>query len=148
MNGWLLDTNVVSELRKPHCDKRVKTWADAQPPTLFFLSRITIAEIRFGIEQAEDASFRRALERWLASELRVWFADRMLDLDEDVIVMWRRMVARGKTQNHTFAQPDLVIAATAAVHDLCVATRNIDDFLRAGVSVFNPWTDDVPRKQA
>jgi hypothetical protein len=68
----------------------------------------------------------------------VWFADRILDVDEDVILAWRRLVAAGKAANHTFAQPDLFIAATAVVHDLCVVTRNVDDFVRAKVPVLNP----------
>lgn len=146
MNGWLLDTNVVSELRKPQCDGRVKAWTDGQPPATFFLSRVTIAEIRFGIERVPKAdTFRRQLELWLETGLRAWFAGRILDVDEDVLVTWRGLVERGRAQNHTFAQPDLFIAATAAIHELCVVTRNIDDFLRAGVAVLNPWTDTVPR---
>lgn len=145
MKGWLLDTNVVSELRKPHCDPRVKAWAASHPPASFFLSRITIAEIRFGIERVARAEFRRALEAWLDTGLRVWFADRILDVDEEVILARRRMVERGRRRGHTFAQPDLFIAATAAVHDLCVVTRNVDDFTRAKVPVLDPWTDTAPR---
>ena len=141
MNGWLLDTNVVSELRKPHCHPKVKAWADAQRPTSFHLSRITLAEIRYGIELRADGPFRDELQSWLDGTLRPWFADRILDLDEDTILVWRRLVALGKAANHTFAQPDLFIAATALVHGLCVVTRNIDDFIRAKAPVLDPWND-------
>lgn len=74
MNGWLLDTNVVSELRKTRPNRRVKEWSDAQAPDAFYLSTITIAEIRFGIECQTDTPFRQDLEDWLAHRLRPWFA--------------------------------------------------------------------------
>jgi predicted nucleic acid-binding protein len=137
VRGWLLDTNVISELRKPNCDARVKAWADGQEPSTLFLSRVTIAEIRYGIERlpAVHRSQKR-LEAWLADELRPWFADRVLDVDEEV---------QGEAIRHTFLQPDLLIAATAILHDLCVVTRNIDDFVPTGVALLNPWTDSVPR---
>lgn len=138
MTDWLLDTNVISELRKPRCQPAVRAWADAQPPQSLHLSRVTVAEIRFGIERVADAAFRRQLSHWLGATLRPWFAGRILDIDEEVILEWRRMVERGRSAGHTFSQPDLFIAATAAVGGLCVVTRNTDDFERAGVAVFNP----------
>ena len=146
MRGWLLDTNVISELRKPNCDARVKAWADDQEPSTLFLSRVTIAEIRYGIERlpAVDRS-RKRLEAWLADELRPWFADRVVDVDEEVLLIRRRLIEQGEAIRHTFFQPDLFIAATAILHDLCVVTRNIDDFPPTEVALFNPWTDSVPR---
>jgi hypothetical protein len=146
VRGWLLDTNVISELRKANCDAQVKAWADSQPPTSLYLSRVTIAEIRYGIERSPTADrSRRRWEAWLTNELRPWFADRLLAVDEDVFVVWRRLIEKGKAVRHTFPQPDLFIAATAVLHDLCVVTRNSADFLRTGVSVLNPWTDNEPR---
>ena len=140
MNGWLLDTNIVSELRKKHPDNGVKTWADAQVAASLFLSTITLAEIRYGIERQSEPGFRNELETWLDNVLRPWFADRILPVDEEVILEWRRMVARGRERSITFSQPDLFIAATAHVHSLTVCTRNERDFLRAEVPVFNPWS--------
>lgn len=78
MKGWLLDTNVISELRKKNCHPAVKAWADRQSPTSFYLSTITMAEIRFGIEKAEDEAFRQELNQWLDQVLRPWFGDRLL----------------------------------------------------------------------
>jgi predicted nucleic acid-binding protein len=66
-------------------------------------------------------------------------------VDEDVFVIWRRLVEDGKAMRHTFPQPELFIAATATLHDLCLVTRNVDDFVRTGVSLLNPWTDTDPR---
>jgi predicted nucleic acid-binding protein len=147
VRGWLLDTNVVSELRKSNCDARVKTWSDGQSAASLFLSRVTIAEIRYGIEQLPVAdSSRQRLEAWLTDELRPWFSDRLLDVNEDVFVIWRRLVEQGKVMRHTFPQPDLFIAATAILHDLCLVTRNTGDFLRTGVSLLNPSVDTHPRQ--
>lgn len=139
MTGWLLDTNVISELRRPECDPAVKAWSDGQPPESFFLSTVTIAEIRFGIERQQDAAFRRELTGWLDHRLRPWFAGRILEIDEEVILEWRRLAAAGRERGITFSQPDLFIAATARVHGLTVATRNMADFERAEVEVLNPW---------
>jgi toxin FitB len=146
VRGWLLDTNVISELRKPNCDARVKAWSDSQLPSELFLSRITIAEIRYGIERlsATDPS-RKRLEAWLTNDLRPWFSDRLLDVDEDVILIWRRLVEMRKTMRHRLPQPDLFIAATGILHDLCIVSRNTSDFARTGVPVLNPWTDSHPR---
>jgi predicted nucleic acid-binding protein len=139
MKGWLLDTNVISELRKQNCHPAVKAWSDRQSPNSFYLSTITMAEIRFGIERTKDDVFRQELNEWLDQVLRPWFSDRLLGVDEEVILQWRRMVEQGRKENYTFSQPDLFIAAIAVVHDLCVVTRNVEDFKKSGVPVFNPF---------
>lgn len=144
MKGWLLDTNIVSELRKPNCHPAVKQWSDSQPPHSFYLSTVTLAEIRFGIERTPDVAFRQELTQWLDSTLRPWFSDRILAVDEEVILTWRNLVETGRKQGYTFSQPDLFIAATAVLHHLCVVTRNITDFQKSGVAVFNPFTDFQP----
>jgi toxin FitB len=104
-----------------------------------YLSTVTMAEIRFGIEQLSDEARQSTLSAWLDNELRSWFAGRILAVDEEVILEWRRMVARGRSVRHTFSQPDLFIAAIASVHKLCVVTRNVKDFQVAEVSVLDPW---------
>ena len=138
VNGWLLDTNVVSELRKTRPNRRVKAWSDAQSADSFFLSSVTLAEIRFGIECQADPILREELEAWLVHRLRPWFAGRILPVDEEVILQWRRMVARGREKAVTFSQPDLFI--TAQVHSLTLCTRNEKDFRKTNVQVFNPWS--------
>lgn len=129
----------MSELRKPACDEGVRRWSEAQQPETLYLSRITIAEIRFGIERVADPRFRAELSTWLDRTLRPWFGERILDVDEDVILEWRRMVERGRARRITFSQPDLFLAATAALHDLTIVTGNTADFEHAGVPVLDPW---------
>lgn len=139
MSGWLLDTNVLSELRKPTCAPSVRRWVRAQPAHDLFVSRITFAEIRFGIDRLSDADRREALHHWVDQELRPWFGERILEIDEDVIVRWREMVETGRQSGRTFSQPDLFLAATADVHGLCPVTRNVSDFADTGIAILNPW---------
>ena len=139
MRGWLLDTNVISELRKPSCDPCVQAWSESLPATSLYLSTVTLAEIRYGIERHSDDAFRATLTAWLDGTLRSWFAGRILEVDEDVILEWRRLVAHGRERGITFSQPDLFIAAIARLHDLTVVTRNVADFERAGVRMLTPW---------
>ena len=129
----------MSELRKARPDPRVKAWSDVQASDRLFLSEVTVAEIRFGIERNAEAKGQSALETWLDQELRPWFEGRVLPVDEDVILEWRRLVARGRERNITFSQPDLFIAATARVYGLTLATRNERDFCDTDVRLFNPW---------
>lgn len=140
MRGWLLDTNVVSELRRDRPNPKVRSWSEARSADSLFLSDVTVAEIRYGIESRAPGEFREELNLWLERMLRPWFAGRILSADEDVWLIWRRMVDRGRENGITFSQPDLVIAATAEVHGLVVCTRNERDFVRTGVPVFNPWS--------
>ena len=139
MNGWLLDTNVVSELRKRSCDHNVRRWVESRSQTELFLSIVTVAEIRFGIERAADARLRADLLAWLEGVLLGWFDGRILEVTEHAMLEWRRMVERGRAMRHTVSQPDLLIAATAGAHELTVATRNVADFEKAGIPVLNPW---------
>jgi toxin FitB len=134
MKGWLLDTNIISELRKPKCHPNVKQWADSQLPQSFYLTTVTLAEIRFGIGRLQDNdALKQDLTEWLDSTLRPWFTERILSIDEDVILLWRQLVEDGRKEGYTFGQPDLFIAAIALIHDLCVATRNVADFEKAKV---------------
>jgi predicted nucleic acid-binding protein len=139
LSGWLLDTNVLSELRRPRPSARVVAFVSGAPLDALYVSAVTFAEIRFGIELCADAGRRAALSQWLTHEVRPMFANRVLAVSEDVMFTWRLLVEQGRKAGHTFSQPDLIIAATALEHGLTVATRDTRDYLRAGVPVLNPW---------
>jgi predicted nucleic acid-binding protein len=144
VTGWLLDTNILSELRRPKPEHKVLAFITAQPLDLLYISSATLAEIRFGIELVSDASRRAALNDWLAHKMRPMFAGRILEITEDVISKWRLLVEDGLKAGHTFSQPDLIIAATALHHGLTVVSRDVSDYQKARVPVFNPWADALP----
>jgi len=139
VRGWLLDTNVVSELRRPNPATAVVKFVATQPGELLFTTEVTFGEIRFGIEQLEDAGRRADIHLWLDRTLRPLFANRVFAITEDVIVRWKAMVVEGQKRGRTFGQPDLFIAAIAALEDLVVVTRDTGEFVAAGVPAFDPW---------
>lgn len=133
--NFLLDTVVLSEARKPLADRNVVQWLRGVPASAAFVSVIALSEIQRGIVMARrrDPAFATGLERWLAG-LQTTYADRIIDIDRTIAVRWGQIA--GEVGHST---PDIAIAATAHVHRLVVATRNADDFLRAGVPVLNPF---------
>jgi predicted nucleic acid-binding protein len=140
VRGWLLDTNVVSELRKSRPSPAVVEFVAAQPGEVLFTTEVTFGEIKFGIDQLDDPGRRVDIHLWLERTLRPLFAGRVLAITEDVIVRWKTMAVEGQKRGHTFGQPDLFIAAIAALEDLVVVTRDTAEFVACGVSVFNPWS--------
>lgn len=146
MSGWLLDTNIVSELRRLKPERKVVSFVSRQPLELLYVSIVTFAEIRFGIELLEDSGRRAELQDWLTHKVRPMFEQRTLPVNEEIMFKWRLLVEDGRKVGHTFSQPDLIIAATALHYGFTVVTRNRDDYREAGVEVFNPWTDRLPQK--
>jgi predicted nucleic acid-binding protein len=144
VTDWLLDTNILSELRRPKPEPKVLAFIAAQPLDRLFISAVTLAEIRFGIELVADAGRRAELNDWLAHKVRPMFDERVLAISEDVMFKWRLLVEDGRKAGHTFSQPDLIIAATALHHGLTVVTRDVSDYQRARAPVFNPWLDPLP----
>ncbi len=139
MNGWLLDTNVISELRRPRPHARVRDFIAGQRLDDLFVSTVTFAEIRFGIDALDDAIRRTELNDWLLHSVRPLFDQRVLEVSEAVMFKWRLLVEEGRKVGHTFSQPDLIIAATALQHGLTVVTRDVGDFKLARVHLLNPW---------
>lgn len=139
MTGWLLDTNVLSELRRPRPEQKVIAFVAAQPLEQLYVSSVTLAEIRFGIEMVEDAGKRAELSDWLQHKVRPMFQGRILLVSEDVMFKWRLMVEEGRKARHTFSQPDLIIGAIALCHGLTILSRDTSDYERAQVPVVNPW---------
>ena len=140
MTGWLLDTNILSELRRPKPEPQVVAFISAQPLDSLYVSTVTFAEIRFGIELVVDVHKRAALSDWLHLQLRPMFENRVLPVSEDVMFKWRLLVEEGRSVGHTFPQPDLIIAATAMHHGLAVVSRDEGGYAKTGAALVNPWS--------
>ena len=140
-SGYLLDTNVISELMKVRPARAVAAWIVATPEDLLHLSVITIGEIRKGIDLLDENEPKRgALQSWLDHDLRVRFAGRLLPFDEWVAERWGQIEAVAKRQRLTLPTIDAQLAATALHYGLTFVTRNTNDLRRTGVPLFNPWT--------
>jgi predicted nucleic acid-binding protein len=133
--AYLIDTCVLSELRKPNPDAGVTAWIAKIHPDEAYLSVLTLGEIRRGIElkRAKDQTSARALERWL-NGLEAHYADRILPVTADIADRWGRL-----SPHQPLSVADGLIAATALEHKLTAVTRNTEDFARAGVNLLNPF---------
>lgn len=137
--NYLLDTNVVSELRKigdGKADARVAAWVDTEDAESFFISAITILELERGVLgiQRRDAAQGARLRAWLDNHVRPEFAGRILPIDDQIAMRCAHLHIPDRRN-----EVDALIAATALVHGLTVATRNVRDFEGTGVVVVNPW---------
>jgi predicted nucleic acid-binding protein len=133
---FLLDTNVVSELRKgPRADRNVAAWFNGLDPDELFLSVLVVGEIRRGIERIRrrDPKTAQTVDRWL-SDLAAGFDDRILPVDRRVAEEWGRM-----NVPNPLPVLDALMAATAKVHGLVLATRNVKDVASTDVTTVNPF---------
>ena len=139
----LIDTVVLSELRKPQRDAGLASWVERQRTTDLFVSVITIGEIERGIAQqrARDQNFAAALAAWLDRVLAL-YGERILPFDLQVARRWGQLSA---TLGNDSA--DLMISATALEHGLTVVTRNVSDFEPTGVATLNPFVLRPSRKR-
>ena len=136
--SYLLDTNVLSELRRKTPNAGVVEWFAQRPASTLYLSVLTLGELRKGVEGMADASRRTALLDWLEAELPIFFTGRILSVDAQVADRWGRLVAAA---NRPVPAIDSLLAATAAHHGLSLVTRNVRDFADFGLEVINPWAD-------
>jgi predicted nucleic acid-binding protein len=139
MSGFLLDTNVLSELIKPKPDAKVVQWIDGADEAILFLSVLTLGEVRNGIARLRLGSRRGRLEAWLQVDLRGRFQDRILPIDEAVADRWGAISAAAVAQGKPVPVIDGLIAATALHYDLILVTRNGSDVAGTGVAILNPW---------
>ncbi|MCE0734635.1 type II toxin-antitoxin system VapC family toxin [Halomonas sp. G15] len=136
---YLLDTNVISELRKAgsgRADEQVVAWISGQDAAYFYVSALTIMELEIGVLRVErrDATQGALLRTWLDSHVLPEFAERTLPVDTSVALCCARLHVPDPR-----AERDAIIAATAIVHGMTVVTRNIADFEATGVALVNPW---------
>jgi Predicted nucleic acid-binding protein, contains PIN domain len=145
---WLLDTNVVSETIKERADPHVVAWIAKQPRSDMALSIVTLAEIREGIESSADEQKRQQLTHWLETTVVMSLGQQCLTLGTAILVDWLRLSRQLARKRITRQAPDLLLASTARVHHLILATRNVPHFANTGVTVYNPWTNETLQMEA
>ena len=136
---YLLDTNVISEIKKPNYNKNVKEFLDTAIWEELYLSAITIGEICNGIEKLPAGKKKHELSIWLYTDIPQWFKRRIIAIDTDVVLEWGKLLARA---GRTLAAADSLIAASAITHHMILVTRNTRDFEGIeGINLYNPWEE-------
>ena len=139
--NFLLDTNVISEWAKPRPDAGVLAWLAEADEDRVFLSVITIAELRHGIDRLPAGARRRRLDAWLTEQVPLRFEGRLLVIDAETANVWGRVMARGQAAGHPPGTMDAFIAATVLRNEMTLVTRNVADFETLGIRLVNPWRD-------
>jgi predicted nucleic acid-binding protein len=137
--SFLLDTNAISEWQKPRPNPGLTAWTNSAEEEKLFLSVVTLAEVRYGVERMAIGGRRRRYERWLEHELPLRFEGRILPVSQRIADAWGRIVARCASEGKPISAIDGFLAATAEVHDLTLVTRNVEHFTVLK-SLLNPWT--------
>jgi predicted nucleic acid-binding protein len=135
----LLDTNVLSEVTKPHPAEGVLNWLHGLDEDRTFISIVSIAEIRRGVALMDAGRKRDALNEWLTHDLPQRFENRIIPVEAPVAMAWGDLMALAKRSGRGLASMDGLIAATAVAHQLTLATRNIKDFEGFGIDIVDPW---------
>lgn len=138
--SFLLDTNVVSEWMKPSPDMGVISWLTEVDEDRTFLSVITLAELRHGIERLPAGRRRTQLDQWLRDDLPARFDSRILPIDSTVADAWGHVVARRAAIGRPIGAMDAFVAATAQIHGLTLVTRNVSNFEASVSGILNPWS--------
>ena len=136
--SYLVDTNVLSELRRKQPQPRVVAWFAARPRQSLYLSVLTLGEIRKGIERLNDAARQQPLVDWLEVELPNYFLGRLLAVDAHTADRWGRLPS---SAGRPLPAVDSLLAATALQHDLTLVTRNTKDFDGLNLRLVNPWNE-------
>ena|SRR5579862_2317843 len=141
MSGFLLDTNIPSELTKPMPEPRVAAWVDAQDNATLYLSVVSVGEIRRGITVLPPSKRRTELERWFEHHLLPLFTGRILPVTQNIGDRWGVLGGDCQLRGTPLKMADGMIAATALEHSLTLVTRNVKDFAGLGVVLLNPWDE-------
>jgi len=139
MAGFLLDTNVISELVRKVPAPQVLQWVNAQKIDELYLSAVTLGELTRGIVRLPDSGKRDKLSHWIAVELPRQFENRILAFDQKTAVIWGTLMGEGDRTGHPYSATDAQIAATALRYSLVMVTRNTRDFEGTGVVLLDPW---------
>jgi hypothetical protein len=134
--NYLLDTNVISEVKRPKPNEWVINWFATATKESLYLSVLTLGEIRKGINKLPDNDKKQALSLWLEKDISLWFDSRLLNIDVSVANCWGELQAQ---TNRPLPAIDSLLAATALHHNLCLVTRNIKDFDYPHLAILNLW---------
>jgi predicted nucleic acid-binding protein len=140
--SFLLDTNVISEWVKPRPNAGVVTWLAEVDEDRVFVSVVSLAELRYGIERMPIGARRQRLDEWLRGELPLRFEGRILAIDGAVADIWGKVLATSQAKGQTMSAMDGFLAATAEVHGLTLVTRNVGDVAASIKDILNPWSED------
>lgn len=137
--NFLLDTNAVSEWVKPRPNPGLIAWMESADEDRIFISVVSLAELRYGVDRMAAGRRRNRLEQWLRHQLPLRFENRILPVDTKVAEAWGRTVSQSEAAGRPIGVMDAFLSATAEIHQLTLVTRNVSDFalLKA---VLNPWT--------
>ena len=133
---YLLDTNVISELKRPKPNERVVDWFATVEKESLYLSVLTLGEIRKGINKLPNGQKKQTLSNWLEKDIPLWFDYRLLMIDVDIADCWGKLQAQA---NRPLPAIDSLLAATALQYDLCLVTRNVNDFDYPDLTILNLW---------
>jgi len=139
MTGFLLDTNIPSELTRPKSDPHVENWLDNTDNDRLFFSVISLGEIFKGITMLPESKRRAQLQQWVEETLRPWFDGRVLPITAAIAERWGILAGQCQQKGRPLKVADGLIAATALEHELTVVTRNVRDYFDLGIGVLNPW---------
>lgn len=139
MSGFLLDTNVISELIRPRPYAGVRQWIESTDESLLHISVLTLGEIRRGISLLADGRRRAALESWLDHDLAMRFSGRILSIDGAIADRWGKLSATAKSAGRLLPVIDGLLAATAIHHDMTLVSRDETYSHATGLALFNPW---------
>lgn len=139
--SFLLDTAVVSELVGKNPSGAVLKWIDGQDEASLYLSVLTIGEIEKGVARLSASARRSRLQSWVRRDLVERFGGRLLPIDTRTAARWGSIAGESERRGKPLPVIDCLIAATALVHGLAVATRNVGDFERCGATCVNPWNE-------
>ena len=137
--SFLLDTNAVSEWTKPRPNPGLIGWMESIDEDRVYISVITLAELRYGVERLAAGARRRRLEAWLEHEVPLRFEGRILPVDANVAEAWGKTVSRSDAAGQPIGAMDAFLAATAEFHHLTLVTRDVSDF-KLLKAVLNPWS--------
>ena len=139
---YLIDTNVISEMRKAARSPAVSDWLASNTVEAIWTSTANLAELEYGAAMHPDIFHRKSIEAWISETVRPWLATRILPADESSLLRWLMLLKQAQKQQRPAPHVDLLVAAIALDKGLTVATRDVAPFVACGVPTLNPWTGE------